>query len=54
LRCGSPPTDHRTAATRCHSYQEIRELAGGVSYTNVNRHLVRGRRRLRDLKQDAA
>ncbi len=35
------------------SYEEIRELAGGVSYTNVNKHLVRGRRRLRDLEQHA-
>jgi RNA polymerase sigma factor (sigma-70 family) len=37
-----------------HSYEEIRELAGGVTYTNVNKHLTRGRRRLRDLEQDAA
>jgi RNA polymerase sigma factor (sigma-70 family) len=37
-----------------HSYQEIRELAGGVTYTNVNKHLVRGRRSLRDHGQQAA
>lgn len=37
-----------------HSYEEIQQLADGVSYTNVNRRLVHARRRLRDLKQDAA
>jgi hypothetical protein len=30
-----------------HSYAEMRELAGGASYTNVNKHLVRARVRLR-------
>lgn len=37
-----------------HSYGEIRELAGGATYTNVNKHLARGRRRLRDLERHAA
>ena len=37
-----------------HSYEEIRQLAGGVTYTNVNKHLARGRRRLRLLEQEAA
>lgn len=37
-----------------HSYQEIGDLAGGITYTNVNKHLARGRQRLRDLRQDAA
>lgn len=37
-----------------HSYEEIRELAGGVSYTSVNKHLARGRRRLRLLEREAA
>lgn len=37
-----------------HSYREIGELAGGATYTNVNKHLVRGRRRLRDHREQAA
>ena len=37
-----------------YSYEEIRELAGGVSYTRVNKRLVRGRLRLRALEQEAA
>lgn len=36
------------------SYEEIRQLAGGVTYTNVNRHLTRARSNLRDLHRDAA
>lgn len=36
------------------SYEEIRELAGGVTYTNVNRHLARARAHLRDLHRNAA
>lgn len=32
------------------SYDEIRELAGGVTLTNVNKHLVRARRRMRDVR----
>ena len=36
------------------SYAEICQLAGGVSYTHVNKRLVRGRRRLRALEQEAA
>ena len=51
-----PPRQRRYVAWKAagHSYQEIGELAGGVTYTNVNRHLVLGRRRLRALRQDAA
>lgn len=36
------------------SYEEIRQVAGGVTYTNVNRHLTRARANLRDLHRDAA
>jgi len=36
------------------SYDEVRQLAGGVTYTNVNRHLTRARARLRDLERNAA
>lgn len=36
------------------SYEEIRLVAGGVTYTNVNRHLTRARARLRDLERMAA
>lgn len=32
------------------SLDEIRELAGGASLTNVNKHLVRARRRMRDAR----
>jgi len=51
-----PPRQRQYVAWKVagHSYQEIRELAGGVTYTNVNKHLVRGRRSLRDLRQQAA
>lgn len=37
-----------------HSYREIAELAGGATYTNVNKHLARGRRRLREQRDQAA
>lgn len=36
------------------SYEEIRQVAGGVTYTNVNRYLTRARGRLRDLERNAA
>jgi len=51
-----PPRQRQFVAWKAAGFscEEIRELAGGVSYTNVNKHLVRGRRRLRDLEQDAA
>lgn len=37
-----------------YSYQEIQRLAGGVSYTNVNTHLVKARRRLDQNQSEAA
>jgi len=37
-----------------YSYQEIQQLAGGVSYTNVNTHLVKARRRLDQNESEVA
>jgi len=36
------------------SYEEIQQIAGGVTYTNVNKHLAVASARLRQLEQDAA
>jgi RNA polymerase sigma factor (sigma-70 family) len=51
-----PPRQRQFVAWKAagHSYEEIRELAGGVSYTSVNKHLARGRRHLRLLEREAA
>ncbi len=44
------PRERRYLALKIggHSYGEIQQLCGGRSYTNVNKHLVRARARLRE------
>jgi RNA polymerase sigma factor (sigma-70 family) len=52
---GLPERQRRYAMLRVAglSYAEIAELEG-VTYTNVNKHLVKARRRLKDALEDAA
>jgi RNA polymerase sigma factor (sigma-70 family) len=53
---GLPDRQRRYATLRAlgFSYEEIRQIAGGVTYTNVNKHLAKASARLRKLEKDAA
>jgi RNA polymerase sigma factor (sigma-70 family) len=53
---GLPDRQRRYATLRAlgFSYEEIRRVAGGVTYTNVNKHLAKASARLRELEKDAA
>jgi len=51
-----PDRQRRYATLRAggFSYEEIQQIAGGVTYTNVNKHLAVASARLRQFEQDAA
>lgn len=46
------PRERRYLALKVagHSYREIQQICGGRTYTNVNKHLVRARARLRQIE----
>ena len=49
------PRERRYLALKIggHSYREIQQICGGRSYTNVNKHLVRARARLHEVRLGA-
>lgn len=53
---GLPDRQRRYATLRAlgFSYEEIRQAAGGVTYTNVNKHLAKASASLRARAKDAA